>query len=87
MITVLTPALGRHGAELATVIAWPALLFAAALLFVARVTRRVEPQADARAAIVIAALAYPATGIFVPGRIDHHGLQMVLLLGALAALL
>jgi hypothetical protein len=38
-------------------------------------------------AAVIAAIAYPATTVFMPGRIDHHGLQLVLLLGSALALL
>ncbi|MBW6522137.1 hypothetical protein KZ810_01370 [Sphingomonas sp. RHCKR47] len=37
--------------------------------------------------MVVAALAYPASGLFLPGRIDHHALQMVLILGAVLALL
>lgn len=80
LITWLTPALGRHGAEVAAVIIWPALLFAAALALVASLARRVDPHGQARTAIIVAAIGYPATTLFLPGRIDHHGLQIVLLL-------
>jgi hypothetical protein len=85
LIVALAPVLGRHGAEVAAVIGWPILLFAAAILLVQRMARRAE--APAGVAAVLAALAYPATTVFAPGRIDHHGLQIVLLLGAALALL
>ncbi|MGR6330510.1 hypothetical protein ACU5AX_15720 [Sphingomonas sp. XXL09] len=87
LIVVLRPVLGLHGAEVAAVAAWPILLFAAALCLVIRIARRLGGGAIAATAGVVAALAYPATTIFVPGRIDHHGLQMVLLLGAVLGLL
>lgn len=78
IIFLLSPMLGAHAAELVAVVAWPALLFAATLTLVARIARTLG--ASGPFAAVIAALAYPATTVFVPGRIDHHGLQMVLLL-------
>ena len=81
LLALASPLVGVHAAELIMVIVWPTILFAAALLLVGRITRALEPAA-ARTAIVIAAIAYPATTIFAPGRIDHHGLQLVLLLGA-----
>ena len=37
-------------------------------------------------AAILAALAYPANAQFVPGRIDHHGLQILCVLGAVLAL-
>jgi len=80
IILLLRPLAGEHQAELIAVIAWPTMLFAAALFLVARIARSIGGPALARTALVVAAIAYPATTIFVPGRIDHHGLQMVLLL-------
>lgn len=87
LIQLMTPVAGRHAAEAATVIVWPLALFAAALALVARVARAVAGAGAARTAAVVAAVAYPATTIFAPGRIDHHGLQIVLLLGAVLATL
>ncbi|WP_375380138.1 hypothetical protein [uncultured Sphingomonas sp.] len=84
-IVGLTPLFGRHAAELATVIVWPLLLFAAALSLVARIARALT--APASTATLVAAIAYPTTTVFLPGRIDHHGLQVVFLLGAVLALL
>ena len=84
LIVVATPLLGTHGAEVLAVVMCPILLFACALVLVGRIAQRLDDGA-ARTAIVVAAIAYPATTIFVPGRIDHHGLQLVLLLGATLA--
>ena len=78
IIAVLTPVMGAHGAELAAVILWPLLLFAVALMLVAAIARRLDVAAPI--AVVVAALAWPANALFLPGRIDHHGLQLVLLL-------
>jgi hypothetical protein len=78
IIALLTPVTGARAAELVAVILWPPLLFAAALMLVAAIARQV--RASAPVAVIIAALAYPASALFLPGRIDHHGLQLVLLL-------
>ena len=80
IIAALTPLVGTHAAELIAVILWPAALFGLALLLVARIARAVGGAEIARTALIVAAIAYPVTTIFLPGRIDHHGLQIVLLL-------
>ena len=80
IIRALTPLFGSHSAELVAVIVWPTSLFAAALALTARIARVLGGAHIARTAIVVAAVAFPATTIFLPGRIDHHGLQIVLLL-------
>ncbi|ODP39641.1 hypothetical protein [Sphingomonas turrisvirgatae] len=88
LIVGLEPISGRHGAELVAVIAWPAMLFAATLTLLAGIARRLSGQAQAGiVALLLGALAYPATGVFMPGRIDHHGLQLVLLLVAVRAMI
>ena len=83
IIAALTPVVGQHGAELTAVIVWPLMLFAVALTLVARIARALGVEATT--AMAVAAIAYPATTLFLPGRIDHHGAQMVLLLGAVLA--
>ncbi|TKD53176.1 hypothetical protein [Sphingomonas baiyangensis] len=85
LLLAFGPWLGQAGAERAMVIAWPALLLLAYLLLSARIAMRLG--APAGIAMVLAALAWPATWVFMPGRIDHHGLQIVLLLTMLAATL
>lgn len=86
IIAQLTPILGAAKAELIAVIAWPALLFTTALALTGRIARALDP-AIARTAMIVAAIGYPATTLFMPGRIDHHGLQIVLLLAIVRMLL
>ncbi|WP_294015179.1 hypothetical protein [Sphingomonas sp.] len=78
VIAVLTPMTGAHVAELVAVTLWPLLLFAVALMLVAAIARRLAVSPPV--AVIVAALAYPASALFLPGRIDHHGVQLVLLL-------
>jgi len=78
LIAMLTPLVGWHGATVAAVTLWPILLFALALGLTGSIARAVGSAAAT--AMAVAALAYPATTLFLPGRIDHHGLQLVLLL-------
>ncbi|MEG3181061.1 hypothetical protein [Sphingomonas sp. LT1P40] len=85
IVALLAPLLGGHIAELAAVLLWPALLFVAALALIGSIARVLD--VSAQVAIVVAALAYPASALFVPGRIDHHGLQLVLLLVLVRAVL
>jgi hypothetical protein len=74
--------IGRHAAEIVAVIAWPALLLAAAIALTGRIARQVGSADIARPAMIVAAFAYPASTLFLPGRIDHHNLQIVLALVA-----
>lgn len=87
IIAVLTPQAGAHAAELTAVLVWPSMLFAAALALIGRIARMLGGDVTARTAIVVAGIAFPATTIFLPGRIDHHGLQVVLLLVIVHAVL
>lgn len=86
IIYKLAPLMGTARAELVAVILWPTLLFAAALFLVASIARRIDPG-SARTAVIVAAIGYPATTLFLPGRIDHHGFQVVLLLVIVRALM
>ncbi|OAN66268.1 hypothetical protein [Sphingomonas sp. TDK1] len=85
MILLGTPILGSYAATIVAVTAVPILWFAVALMLVAGIARRLAVPPGA--ALLVAALAYPATTIFAPGRIDHHGLQLVLVLALLRAAL
>ena len=84
ILFLLTPLAGARFAELTAVIAWPGLLFVAALALTGAIARRLG--APSATAIVVAALAYPASSLFLPGRIDHHGFQLVLILCLVRAL-
>lgn len=85
LILLLAPLIGEPRAELAAIVAWPELLFFLHLLLAAGIARRLD--APAAVAVLLAAFAFPAIALFVPGRIDHHGLQLVLVESALLALL
>lgn len=68
------------GSAVAAVILWPATLYILFLAAAARLSMRLGGRACGEPAIVIAAFAFPAITMFVPGRIDHHGLQILLTL-------
>ncbi len=87
MVVALTPLLGTHAAELAMVIAWPALLFLCFLLLAARIAHRLSGSPARPVAVILAALAFPTISLFIPGRIDHHALQIVLMLALVDGLL
>jgi hypothetical protein len=77
LIGALSPLLGRDGAELATRIVWPTLLFFALALIVAReAQRRAGPLAAAFVLILVITSA-TALAQFRPGRIDHHNAQIL----------
>lgn len=78
IIVALAPLLGQHMAELVAVILYPAMLFVCALFLAAQVGRMLWGAAGGPISAVLAALAFPGTTVFVPGRIDHHALQVVL---------
>lgn len=79
-ILIFRPFLGTHGAEVAMILTYPAILFLAYLLLVARIARRLGGDAACTPALLLAALAFPTISLFIPGRIDHHALQIVLTL-------
>ena len=87
IILLLDPVVGRYGAELAAVLVYPALLFITYLFLSARMARRLGDASGAVVAMVVAAIAYPANALFLPGRIDHHGLQIVLVQIAILTLM
>lgn len=85
LILLITPMLGSQAATVAAVAVVPIVWFAVVLLLVAAIARRLGISGTM--AVVIAALAFPATTLFFPGRIDHHNLQMALVLALLWATL
>jgi hypothetical protein len=77
LIGSLTPLLGPERAELATRIAWPALLFFALGLIVAREAHRRAGPVGAAFAVMLVAASTIALAQFRPGRIDHHNAQIL----------
>ena len=81
LILLLRPLLGTHGAEVATLYFWPALLFAVAIALIAALARQLSNSIKPMiAATLLAMLALPASIHFRPGAIDHHNAQIDLLL-------
>jgi len=80
LILLFKPFLGTNGAEIAMAVTYPALLFLAYLLLVARIATRLGGERAGTPALLLAALAFPTISLFIPGRIDHHALQIVLTL-------
>jgi len=80
---LLTPLLGRDEAISASLLIWPPMLLSVYGLFVAMIWRRIAPITEGihylRLAAGTFAMLY-AVFEFVPGRIDHHNLQIVALM-------
>ena len=81
LILLLKPLLGMHKAEALTLYFWPALLFAVALALIAAMARQMSNSTTpVIAAVVLAVLSLPALVHFRAGAIDHHNVQIALLL-------
>jgi hypothetical protein len=77
LIVLFTPIFGAEGAEIATRMVWPALLFFVLQLTVANeALRRAGPWAAAFAVTLAVMSAMPLVQ-FKPGRIDHHNAQIL----------
>jgi hypothetical protein len=72
--------------EVAALVAWPLFLMAGALFLMLRIARAIGGDFSVLPALTIGGAALHFTGIFVPGSIDHHNVQLVLALAVLAAL-
>ena len=77
MIAAFAPLLGNEGAEVATRILWPTLLFLALALIVASEAQRRAGPLAAAFALYLASTSAIATLQFRPGRIDHHNVQVL----------
>ena len=84
-VTALTgkPATG----EAFALFAWTTPLMAAALAFLLRIARTVGDDWAVMPAFIICAAALHFSGVFAPGDIDHHNVQLTLCLAAITALI
>jgi hypothetical protein len=73
--------------ETAALIAWPFALYALALYLLLRIGRLVAGEEAMFPLTVIGATTLYYTGIFAPGAIDHHNIQLVLMLAMVMFLL
>ncbi|TIO47387.1 MAG: GtrA family protein [Mesorhizobium sp.] len=74
-------------AEKIAQVLWPALLFCSTLFFTARAVRMFAGLSAVLPAILIGAAAYYFLGIYSPGTLDHHNVQLMLTMASLALLL
>ncbi|MGE0503702.1 MAG: GtrA family protein [Rhizobiaceae bacterium] len=77
----------QSSGEAFALVAWPALLFAAALWLILTLARRLGGEPALLPALVVGGAALHFLAIFAPGAIDHHNIQLVLTLAAAAALM
>jgi hypothetical protein len=86
LIAVLSPLTGRDSAEAVTSMVWPILLFLPALLLAGAIARRLAGEVALVPAVLLVAACAPVLTHFRPGALDHHGIQLVLLLAIIYAL-
>ncbi len=65
-------------AERAAAIVWPMLLLVATVLVVLAICRKLDPAANPLLALLFTVTCITALTEFMPGRIDHHGVQILL---------
>jgi hypothetical protein len=73
-------------AETIALVVWPTLLFGVALYFLLRAARLFFGGEVLLPALLIGASSLHYIGIFAPGSLDHHNVQLVMVLGMLCAL-
>jgi hypothetical protein len=69
---------GVAAAEAIAQILWPALLFCVTLFFIVRTARIFAGEPAVLPSVVIGAAALHFIGIFAPGALDHHNVQLML---------
>lgn len=74
-------------AENVVQVLWPALLFCVAVFYTARAARSFAGKGAMLPAIVIGAAALHFIGVFSPGALDHHNVQLTLTMASLSLLL
>jgi len=74
-------------AEKVVQVLWPALLFFLTLFFTARTARSFGGDAAVLPAVVVGAAACHFIGIYSPGSLDHHNVQLTLTMASLSLLL
>ncbi len=87
LMLLFRPLLGSAGAELATLVAVPALTLLAILAITGWMATRVLPRGAAILSLAAMSFAVPVMLQVLPLRIDHHGWQIALFLLAMAAML
>jgi len=87
LILLTEPFLGREAAEKLAIGIWPLILLGAAFTFFTLILRRLQVNQAGQVFGLVFFATSAAVYNFWPGRVDHHGLVVVLTLGGLAAVL
>jgi hypothetical protein len=72
--------------ETAAMLLWTTLLMTVALAFMLRIARDIGGDRALLPAVIVCTTALHFGGVFAPGNIDHHNVQLTLTLGAMTAL-
>lgn len=83
LILALTPLLGRAAAEAAVAALWPLILLLPTIALTGALARRLSNTAAMLPAVLLVAISAPVLVHFLPGALDHHGYQLMLLLATL----
>jgi hypothetical protein len=87
LLRVAELALAPATAERLVLTVWPAALLLALLFGVVRLARELADDSAARLALIFAVLTAPLLQHFRPGAIDHHNVQLVLMVWSVALLI
>ena len=88
IIVVVSAMIGKPATgETVVLFAWTTPLMAAALTFLLRIARSVYDEWAIMPAFIICTAALHFSGVFAPGDIDHHNVQLTLCLAAITALI
>jgi hypothetical protein len=88
IVMALTALTGSQATgELVASVLWPSLLLGVGVFLLLRVARFAHGPEAQFPALVVGALSLMSIGIFQPGAMDHHNLQLVLILGMALGLL
>lgn len=80
LLTMLFSPLGTVAPD-AAAIAWPLILLLPLIVLCVAITRQVVPDADTLTAAVLPCVGLVLFVEFLPGRVDHHSTQILLVLG------
>lgn len=86
IMALAQPFVGDAAPDVAAMV-WPVLLMLPLMFLTAAVIRRLVPQGETFTAIVLPVLTLAIVVEFLPGRPDHHNVQILLSLTTLLALL
>lgn len=86
LLAMARPLFGPNAPN-AVAIVWPLLLLLPMLALAAALVRRLVPEAGMITALALPMVSFVLVIEFLPGRVDHHNVQILLCLGAALAVL